>query len=497
MKKILLFMGFMATLFCGCDFSETTFDPILVVDTPVVSGFARGPFGDSAFKDIVSVSEMTGKVPDLSHGNVFYISPDGNDNNPGSETAPFKTFEKALKQFRGNNAGGTIYVKTGSKTHVTGHRCDLLCQSESRGDIKLNFSEVDVPADFTENLRIKDVHGNANSYITIASAPGNTEKPIISIDQDGSDKKIVYIKNSSYIRLSGLRFWASYGNGAEGIKFSDDYESDANHIIIDNCDFRYITVSSKSENGHGISMSGNSAKYSINNVLVFNNTFEYMLNGRSECVTAVANVENINIIKNTINKTGNIGIDIGGNYRYCKDENGNVCKERDFARYVYVAKNTVSNEISAYDQTAYAIYADGGQHIQIVGNKVFDCTGAFEIGAEEPCGNYPTADVLIKGNEIENRVKDANFASRCHVFQIGGYDSGNDGYVKIVRIDGNHVYIDADITHSVFDFSKCQSVTIVNNEFEATSSFKGYVFEHKEKAIVRNNTYTNIREEDD
>ncbi len=512
MKKSLSLIGLAAFAFASCSFTSgedsslfpfslsTVSTEEIVRNLPenhtaVLEGKLSGPCGDSQIIQL-SRSAEAGGIPNLSHGNKYYISPDGIDKtDSGTKENPFKSFEYALKKL---NPGDTLYVMTGrQKTPVTAHKSTLTCNSTSKGDITINDETVTVQADFTENIKIKNLNGNANSYITIASAPGNKEKPVISISKDSSDKKIVYIKNSSYIRLSGLALWASYGNGAEGVKFSDDYESDCNHIIIDNCDFRYINVGTKSNNGHGISMSGNSAKNSINNVLIYKNTFQYLLNGKSECVTAVGNCEYINIIGNQIDSTGNIGIDVGGNYGYCKDKNGDVCKEKDFVRYVYIAKNKVSNELSSYDQTAYAIYADGGQHIQIIGNTVSDCTGAFEVGAEEPCGAFPTSDVLILENKIKNSVTDKNLASRCHVFQIGGYDDDNDGYVRNVKLERNNVYIDAPIKSYVFDFSKCQSVLIVNNTFVATKNYNGYVFEHKEKAIVRNNTYTNILEEDD
>lgn len=464
-------------------------------NTSVIDGKVSGPFGDSDFIQISKTAELTGNITVPSSGKTYYISPDGRDSNDGTREKPFKTFGKTLTKLK---PGDTLYVMSGSnKTKIPVHKPTLKCLSKKEGDIKINDEQIDVEADFAENIFIKNMVGSADAYITIAAAPGHS--PVLAVSSDA----IVDITNSSYLRISGLNLWGSTGDGAEGIQFTSGYKdkSNCNHIIIDNCDFKYINVRDKNFNGHGISMHGGSEKYPINNILIYNNKFQYLLTGFSECVTAVGNCEYINIIENEIDYTCNIGIDIGGHYEDCKNEKGSLCTDKDFVRYAYVANNKVSNELSAYDATAYGIYVDGGQHIQIINNTVTDCTGAFEVGAEEDCGDYPTADVLIKGNHVKNSVTDELLADRCHVFQIGGYDDETDGYVKDVRVEENDIYINAAISHAVFDFSKCQNVTIINNKFSATKSFTdGYVFEEidsDKNIVIKDNDYNGIPEYDD
>ena len=56
--------------------------------------------------------------PNIGNGNSYYISPNGNDSNPGTIDEPWKTFSYALKsnQNNGNSPlgpGDTLYVREG------------------------------------------------------------------------------------------------------------------------------------------------------------------------------------------------------------------------------------------------------------------------------------------------------------------------------------------------------------------------------------------------
>ena len=159
--------------------------------------------------------------------------------------------------------------------------------------------------------------GSAVSYITIAAAEANNS-PIISGQKASNNFMLMTINGASFVRISGLTFKDSNGLDAAGIYIGPP----SNHIIIDNCSFTNIKVPDPATKDHvanGILCFGERADASINNLLFYKNSFTDMATGWGECVSVVANCEFVNIIKNTIDKTGNIGIDVGGNYGYCSE----------------------------------------------------------------------------------------------------------------------------------------------------------------------------------
>ncbi len=134
----------------------------------------------------------------ISSGKTYYVAKNGNDANPGTETQPWLTIQKAANTLV---AGDTVYIKTGT------------------------YYERVVPAH----------SGTAGNYITYAAYPGHT--PII----DGQDINIVtnlmHITNKAYIIVQGLTFknnvpagkgggWGSghgiYVRGSHHIKLLND-----------------------------------------------------------------------------------------------------------------------------------------------------------------------------------------------------------------------------------------------------------------------------------
>lgn len=488
MKKSLLFMGLAAVAFASCSLavdddaassaadraskskSSKKTSATVELSHPVIDGTETGPFGDISFKEIVSYAESSGIIDVNSNGKVYYISPDGNDKNDGTSEKPFKTFKTALSKLK---AGDTLYVKTGSKISGTKYRYEAKYKGSGEEDIEVKQKKESGTADFNEQIQLKNLNGNEDNYITIASDPRNTESPVLSRLNASSGFAILTIKNSSYVRISGLHFSSSHGKNAGGIVVQGS-SNNVHHVIVDNCEFSYIATPDPAEEdntANGILLLGQAPKYSINNILIFNNKFHDMATGWSECISAPGNVENLNVIANDLNETGNIGIDVGGNYKYCSDAS------KDFTRYAYIANNTVRNEMSAYGDTAYGIYADGGQHIVIVNNVVEDCMGGFEVGAEEVPSSekYSTNDVLIRGNKVSNNTSDKYKCKHVYTLQIGGYEKER-GWVKNVKIVDNDISASCKTENPLIVFSKCDGITVEGNDFSASSKFKGCVF---------------------
>lgn len=415
------------------DFSNLT--------TPVIDGEFSGLCGDQAFIEKNNLVMNDELVP---ASDVIYVSPDGLDSNDGSLDAPYKTFSKALSEL---SPGKTLYLKSGTYTEQLVLGSEIVGTKENyiniTGDMILN-------SESTENLAILD---------------GTTFS---------EDFRLMVISGASYVRISHLSFKNSNGLDAAGIII----EPPSNHIIIDNCSFSDIKVPEPQVQDHvanGISCFGDSTE-SINNILLYKNSFTNMATGWGECISITGNCENINIVENTVDNTGNIGIDVGGNYGYCNEPS------LDFARWVYIYKNTVKNCESAYGDTAYGIYADGGQHIQIIENIVRNCSGGIEAGGEETQKSieYATSDVLIKENVVTN-------CAEC-ALSIGGYEEEL-GWVCNVKVIENNFTDNADKADgALITLNKCNSVLIENNTFTESDGVYGgtFLYEALSDDYIRN-----------
>ena len=453
MKRILflVFLSLCFTLSCKNNSEEGSED--LLPKEVVISGENAGPYGDSDF--LVALNKVL-SGENLSGGKKYYISAEAGSEGSGTEASPFKTFKNALSKL---SAGDTLYVMGGTY-----------------------YEQIEL----TSKLK-----GAAGSYITIASV-GTKENPaVISGENAEEDFMLMTVKGASFVRIYGLTFRDSNGLDAAGIYIG----APSNHIIIDNCSFTEIRVPDPKVEDHvanGILCFGDMADASINNILIYNNSFWNMATGWGECVSVVGNCELVNIINNSVDNTGNIGIDVGGNYGYCP------APELDFARYAYIAENTVKNCESAYGDTSYGIYADGGQHIQIINNTVESCSGGIEVGAEEAQKSeaYATFDVLVENNRVLSNVECA--------LAIGGYKKDL-GLVRSVKVTKNVFTDNADKADgAIISLSKCDKVSITGNTFTQTKgNYQGEVLykalskKYTTNITIKNNTYNGLDSVDD
>jgi len=398
--------------------------------------------GDSAFVSVVKKLTSAGGKTDLSGGRTFYVSTDGSDDQPGTAAEPFATFKHALSRL---SPGSTLYIKGGT---------------------------------YTEPLNIgSSTGGSAGRYITIASAPG--EKAVLS--GRGRRSVLASINGASYIRISGLDFSDADGQDSCGINVA----SGANHIIIDNCEMHDIRVPDPAGENHCancILMEGSSSTRSINNVLVYKNSMHDCSTGWSECLSVTGNTKYINAVANTICRTGNIGIDFSGNYGYCRRVSV------DFPRHCLIYKNRVSRCVSAYGDTAYGIYTDGGQYIRISRNRIERCSGGIEAGAERKARNikYAAGHIIISSNTLAGNIDNA--------ITVGGWKRSL-GWVQDVYIVRNNC-VDNGVSNAVLTLSKCRRIHVRSNRFCNTGGHADVVYapfseKYTGRIYFKNNIYCN------
>jgi hypothetical protein len=142
-----------------------------------------------------------GTLPDVgaleySRGNVFYVSPAGSDNNPGSLDRPWKTIQKAADSLQ---PGDTVYIREGV---------------------------------YNEQVQIR-ISGSLGSPITFINYPGETviidgEHALPAENYGG----LINIQDQDHIHLIGLHVMNSNRFGIKVVGSSD-------HILVQDCEIAY------------------------------------------------------------------------------------------------------------------------------------------------------------------------------------------------------------------------------------------------------------------
>jgi parallel beta-helix repeat protein len=209
------------------------------------------------------------------YGAEYFVSKSGVDSNPGTESQPWKTIQKAANTL---TAGDIVYIKAGT------------------------YNERVIPQD----------SGTAGNYITYTAYANDTVKI------DGSGINLPYdwgglldISNKSYIKISGLQIRnAGPNDNNQGILVDN-----SSYITIEN-NYTYKTTSS----GIGV--------WNCDNITIDNNEVVLACNdGEQECIT-VAITGNFVIKNNHVHDSGPGSI--GGEGIDAKDGsyNGNIYNNR-------------------------------------------------------------------------------------------------------------------------------------------------------------------------
>jgi hypothetical protein len=133
---------------------------------------------DQNFSGIPTADSTSGNVSALAVKNTYYVSPTGNDANPGNIDAPFATWEKLSSIL---TAGDLAYIRGGT------YRVNKAANADVR-------------------VRLSNLNGTSADPIRIYAYPG--ESPVLNLDNilvtEWSNYG-VYLQNSSYVHVKGLR----------------------------------------------------------------------------------------------------------------------------------------------------------------------------------------------------------------------------------------------------------------------------------------------------
>ena len=341
---------------------------------------------------------------------MYYISPQGNDSSNGSKDAPWLTITEAVKK-----------LKPGDTLNMT-------------------------PGVYYENVMMTTISGTAETPIHIKGMG----EAIINGNGGGTAFSIINCEN---IIIQGL----TVTNANYGIDIRSTPErgtASLKNIIVKN---NIVHGINGPKGGHGISVYGENPAAPITGLIIEENQVHNNKLYWSEALVVNGNIDGFIIRGNIVWNNDNIGIDIIG-FEGTAGDNPEVDCARNGKVYdnIVYGSDTTGNEAywsanhnvqgevwtgrgegpfkGKYDRCCGGIYVDGGWHIEIYHNFVFDNDLGIEVATEHK-PPLVTKDVHVHDNIIASSTGWAGLI-------FGGYNSIL-GYTEDCRFENNILYDNA------------------------------------------------------
>jgi len=300
---------------------------------------------------------------------IYYVSPSGNNANPGTLAEPWKTIQRAVNAA---TPGTTILVRAGV---------------------------------YRERVTINRSGSQAGGFITLSNFSG--EKPVLdgtglAPDPGNGDMGALYLFNRSFVRIQGFEIrnyrTASGDNTPAGIWVVGQ---GTNIELIGN-NVHHIATTANGGNAHGIAVYGTGAQAALRNVVIRANTVHHNILGFSEAVVLNGNVDRFEVSGNRVYANDNIGIDAIG------FEGVSANPALDQARNGVISGNTVydnsaeANPAYGGDLGAGGIYIDGGRNIVVERNVSYRNDIGIEVASEH--AGKGTSNITVRNNFIYRNV---------------------------------------------------------------------------------------------
>jgi len=332
----------------------------------------------------------------------FYVSTTGDDSNPGTQTAPWRTVQHAADTVR---AGGTVNVRGG----------------------------------VYEELVVMKAPGNASDgFITFRSYPGEMAVLDAAHFTPTDRQGVLTIHNQSYIRIEGFEIrnfhTAEHRLAPLGISVmgaGSHIELLKNNVHHIEQTFQGRDAPGSGGNGFGIAVYGTDAKAPITDLIIDGNEVHHLQTGSSESLVVNGNVTNFRITHNIVHDNNNIGIDVIGFERTAPDPA--VDQARDGVVSGNLVYNITSRGNPAYrnDESSDGIYVDGGTRILIEQNVMHDVDFGIELASEHK--DRATSYITARNNLI--------YHSHTAGISIGGY-APERGHTEHCTVVNNTLYND-------------------------------------------------------
>ena len=326
----------------------------------------------------------------------FYVARTGDDSNPGTPAAPWRTIQHAADVAR---AGSTVYVRGGV---------------------------------YEELVSIKASGNASDGFITFRSFPGEAAILDATHFSPSGRTALLTIQNKSYIRIVGfeIRNFRTAEHqlvpmGISVIGAGSHIELLRNNVHHIEQTFEGRDAPGRGGNGFGIAVYGTDAKAPITDLVIEGNEVHHLKTGSSESLVVNGNVTNFRITGNIVHDNNNIGIDVIG-FEHTAP-NPAVDQARDGLVNRNLVYNITSRGNPAYrnDESSDGIYVDGGTRILIEQNVIHNVDFGIELASEHK--DRATSYITARNNLIYH----------CHTagVSIGGYapDRGRTEHSAVVN----------------------------------------------------------------
>src|SRR5580704_1608210 len=312
----------------------------------------------------------------------FYVSTTGNDSNPGTETAPWRTIQRAVDKAR---AGSTVNIRGGV---------------------------------YEELVSINASGNSTDGYITITSYHGETAILDATRFTPTARTGILTIHNQSYIRVQGLEIRNLHTAEHRLTPLGISVTGAGSHIELLKNNVHHIENTfpgrdspGSGGNGFGIAVYGTDAKAPITDLIIDGNEVHHLKTGSSESLVVNGNVTNFRITHNVVHDNNNIGIDIIGAQRTAPDPAVDQARDGVVSENLVYSITSRGNPAYGNDQSSDGIYVDGGTRILIERNIIHHVDFGIELASEHK--NRATSYITARNNLIYH----------CHTagVSIGGY----------------------------------------------------------------------------
>jgi hypothetical protein len=329
-----------------------------------------------------------------------YVATTGDDSNPGTQTAPWRTVQHAADSV---HAGSTVNVRGGV---------------------------------YEELINISGSGNATDGYITFRSYPGETAVLDAEHLTPSGRSGVVTIQNKSYVRIEGFEIRNFHTAEHRLTPLGISVIGSGSHIELLKNNVHHIEQTfdgrdapGRGGNGFGIAVYGTDAKTPIRELVIDGNEVHHLKTGSSESLVVNGNVTNFRITHNIVHDNNNIGIDVIGFERTAPDP------AIDQARDGVVSGNLVYNITSrgnpAYgnDESSDGIYVDGGTRVVIEQNVIHDVDFGIELASEHK--DRATSYITARNNLIYH----------CHTagVSIGGY-APERGHTEHCIVANNTLY---------------------------------------------------------
>jgi len=333
-------------------------------------------------------------------GSSFYVSTTGDDSNPGTQAAPWRTIQHAADTVR---AGAMVNVRGGV---------------------------------YEELVTIKASGNATDGYITFRSSPGETAILDAEHFAPTSRSAILTIHDKSYVRIEGFEIRNFHTAEHRLTPLGISVMGAGSHIELLKNNVHHIEQTfpgrdapGSGGNGFGIAVYGTDAKTPISELIIDGNEVHHLKTGSSESLVVNGNVTNFRITHNVVHDNNNIGIDVIGFERTAPDPA--VDQARDGVVSGNLVYNITSRGNPAYgnDENSDGIYVDGGTRILIEQNVMHDVDFGIELASEHK--DRATSYITARNNLI--------YHGHTAGVSIGGY-APERGHTEHCTVVNNTLY---------------------------------------------------------